>query len=178
MQYPWPSPTRRQKHVDDNNNTRYKLGDPHDPSTTTGPVISKQALKNIQSHIDNALSNGAKDTTPQNQTFSSPPQDGNYLAPVLLTNVTHDMITMQEETFGPVIPVMKVSSDDEAVSLMNDSKYGLSASVWTKDIIRGEELIEKLEAGTVFLNRCDYPSPVSHPVFWFSICYLDANMYV
>lgn len=88
------------------------------------------------------------------------------------------MITMQEETFGPVIPVMKVSSDDEAVSLMNDSKYGLSASVWTKDISRGEELIEKLEAGTVFLNRCDYPSPVSHPVLCFSICYLDANMYV
>lgn len=68
---------------------------------------------------------------------------------------------MQEETFGPVIPVMKVSSDDEAVSLMNDSKYGLSASVWTKDVGRGEELIEELEAGTVFLNRCDYPSPVS-----------------
>ena len=71
------------------------------------------------------------------------------------------MITMQEETFGPIIPVVKVSSDDEAVSLMNDSKYGLSASVWTKDVCRGEELIEKLEAGTVFLNRCDYPSPVS-----------------
>lgn len=141
--------------------TRYKLGDPHDPSTTTGPVISKQALKNIQSHVDDALSKGAIYATPQNPTFSSPPPDGNYLAPVLLTNVTHDMITMQEETFGPIIPVVKVSSDDEAVSLMNDSKYGLSASVWTKDVCRGEELIEKLEAGTVFLNRCDYPSPVS-----------------
>lgn len=75
------------------------------------------------------------------------------------------MISMQEETFGPVIPVMKVSSDDEAISLMNDSKYGLSASVWTKDLNRGEELIEKLEAGTVFLNRCDFPSPVSLPSF-------------
>lgn len=70
------------------------------------------------------------------------------------------MITMKEETFGPVMPIMKVSSDDEAVALMNDSDYGLTASVWTRDVACGEELIERLEAGTVFINRCDYPSPV------------------
>ncbi|GMF79058.1 unnamed protein product [Aspergillus oryzae] len=129
-------------------------------ATTTGPVISKQALKNIQSHIDDALSKGAIDATPENTTFTSLPAEGNYIAPKLLTNVTHDMVTMREETFGPVIPVMKVSSDEEAVALMNDSDYGLTASVWTKDIKAGEALIEKIDAGTVYINRCDYPSPV------------------
>ncbi|KAB8253411.1 Aldehyde/histidinol dehydrogenase [Aspergillus flavus] len=137
----------------------YKLGDPTDKATTTGPVISKQALKNIQSHIDDALSKGAIDATPENTTFTSLPAEGNYIAPKLLTNVTHDMVTMREETFGPVIPVMKVSSDEEAVALMNDSDYGLTASVWTKDIKAGEALIEKIDAGTVYINRCDYPSP-------------------
>ncbi|KAB8278286.1 Aldehyde/histidinol dehydrogenase [Aspergillus minisclerotigenes] len=137
----------------------YKLGDPTDKATTTGPVISQQALKNIQSHIDDALSKGAIDATPENATFTSLPAEGNYIAPKLLTNVTHDMVTMREETFGPIIPVMKVSSDEEAVALMNDSDYGLTASVWTKDIRAGEALIEKIEAGTVYINRCDYPSP-------------------
>jgi acyl-CoA reductase-like NAD-dependent aldehyde dehydrogenase len=73
------------------------------------------------------------------------------------------MVTMKEETFGPVMPIMKVSSDEEAVALMNDSEYGLTASVWTKDIARGEKLIDQIEAGTVFINRCDYPAPVCHP---------------
>ena len=121
-------------------------------------------MKNIQSHIDDALSKGAVDATPANATFTSLPTEGNYIAPKLLTNVTHDMVTMREETFGPVIPVMKVSSDEEAVALMNDSDYGLTASVWTKDIKAGEDLIEKIDAGTVYINRCDYPSPVCVPL--------------
>ncbi|KAE8152189.1 Aldehyde/histidinol dehydrogenase [Aspergillus avenaceus] len=137
----------------------YKLGDPTDKTTTTGPVISKAAVAAIQSHIDDALSKGATDQTPPNPTFTSLPAQGNYVAPKLLTNVTHDMVVMREETFGPVIPVMKVASDDEAVSLMNDSEYGLTASVWTKDVSAGEELIQHIEAGTVYINRCDYPSP-------------------
>lgn len=70
------------------------------------------------------------------------------------------MRVMRDETFGPVIPIMKVQSDDEAVALMNDSDYGLTASVWTKDIKAGEELVERIEAGTVYINRCDFPSPV------------------
>lgn len=73
------------------------------------------------------------------------------------------MDVMREETFGPVIPVAKVKDDEEALRLMNDSDYGLTASIWTKDIARGEELIDQLEAGTVFVNRCDYPNPVSNP---------------
>ncbi|OGE56143.1 hypothetical protein PENARI_c003G10804 [Penicillium arizonense] len=141
----------------------YKLGDPHDQSTTTGPVISAQAVKNISAHVQDALDKGAVNSTPENVSFqvaSNPQtQKGNFIAPIVLTGVNHTMATMKEETFGPVMPIMKVSSDDEAVALMNDSDYGLTASVWTKDMARGEELIERLEAGTVFINRCDYPSP-------------------
>jgi acyl-CoA reductase-like NAD-dependent aldehyde dehydrogenase len=120
-------------------------------------------VKTIQSHIDDALSKGAINATPPNESFLSVPSQnpqGNYIAPTVLTNVTHDMTVMKDETFGPVLPIMKVSSDEEAVALMNDSEYGLTASVWTKDIARGEELIAEIEAGTVFINRCDYPSPV------------------
>ncbi|KAL4889888.1 Aldehyde/histidinol dehydrogenase [Aspergillus ambiguus] len=137
----------------------YKLGDPTDKSTTTGPVISAQAVKNIAAHVADALSKGAVDATPANATFDPLPAKGNYVAPRLLTNVNHSMVTMREETFGPIIPVMKVSSDDEAVALMNDSDYGLTASVWTKDLAAGEALLERIEAGTVYINRCDYPSP-------------------
>jgi acyl-CoA reductase-like NAD-dependent aldehyde dehydrogenase len=66
---------------------------------------------------------------------------------------------MTAETFGPVIPIMKVSSDAEAVELCNDSEFGLTASIWTKDVAKAEELAEEIEAGTVFVNRCDFPSP-------------------
>ena len=138
----------------------YRLGDPFDKSTHVGPVISKRAKETIEAHIAEALSKGAKDATPANETFASPPPEGNYVKPTLLTNVTHDMDIMNEETFGPVIPIMKVGSDDEAIRLMNDSEYGLTASIWTKDVAKGEELAEEVEAGTVFVNRCDFPSPV------------------
>jgi len=122
-------------------------------------VVSKKAVQTIRGHVNDALSKGAVDVTPENVSFASPPPDGNYVKPTLLINVSHEMDIMNEETFGPVIPVMKVGSDEEAVRLMNDSEFGLTASIWTKDIAKGEELAEQVEAGTVFLNRCDYPSP-------------------
>ena len=96
-----------------------------------------------------------------NETFAFPPPDGNYVKPTLLINVSHEMDVMNDETFGPVIPLMKVGGDEEAIRLMNDSEFGLTASIWTKDTARGEELAREVEAGTVFVNRCDYPSPVS-----------------
>lgn len=139
----------------------YKLGDPFDKDTHVGPVVSKRSVEAIQSHIKDALEKGAKNATPDNDTFKNPPEAGNYVAPTLLTGVTHDMAVMTEETFGPVIPVMKVKDDAEAIRLMNDSQFGLTASIWTKDVAKGHELIDDVEAGTVFVNRCDYPAPVS-----------------
>lgn len=125
-----------------------------------GPVISNQAVRNIQGHIDDAVAKGAIDVTPNSPGLHSPPKLGSYIAPRVLTNVSHNMHVMRDETFGPVIPIMQVHNDQEAVAAMNDSEYGLTASVWTRDIQRGEALIDQIEAGTVFINRCDYPSPV------------------
>lgn len=138
----------------------YKLGDPFDKETNIGPVVSKRSVETIESHIKDALAKGATDSTPANETFSCPRKDGNYVAPRLLTNVTHEMLVMRDETFGPIIPVMKVRDDDEAIYLMNDSQFGLTASIWTKDTARGHAYAEAVDAGTVFVNRCDYPSPV------------------
>jgi acyl-CoA reductase-like NAD-dependent aldehyde dehydrogenase len=144
----------------------YKLGDPFDKGTHVGPVVSKRSAEAIRSHIKDALDKGAKDATPDNESFKSPPADGNYVAPTLLTGVNHDMAVMTEETFGPVIPVMKVKSDADAIKLMNDSQFGLTASIWTKDVAKAHELIEDVEAGTVFVNRCDYPAPDLAWVGW------------
>lgn len=140
----------------------YKLGDPFDEKTHIGPVVSKRSAETIRSHIKDALEKGAKDATPENESFKNPPADGNYVAPTLLVNVNHTMTAITEETFGPVIPVVKVKDDKEAIGLMNDSQFGLTASIWTKDVEKGHALADDVEAGTVFVNRCDYPAPVSH----------------
>ncbi|KAL2887546.1 Succinate-semialdehyde dehydrogenase [Ceratocystis lukuohia] len=137
----------------------YILGDPTDKATHLGPVVSRRSKLAIEAHIKDALAKGAVDATPANTSFENPPVAGNYVKPTLLTGVTHDMAVMTEETFGPVIPVMKVADDQEAVRLMNDSEFGLTASVWTADVSRGHRLADDIEAGTVFVNRCDYPSP-------------------
>ena len=138
----------------------YRLGDPFDPKTNVGPVVSKRSADTVRSHVVDAIKKGAKDLTPENESFASPPVEGNYIKPTLLTEVTHDMTVMNDETFGPVIPIMSVGNDDEAVRLMNDSEFGLTASIWTKDITKGEQLADQVQAGTVFVNRADYPSPV------------------
>lgn len=140
--------------------SNYRVGDPFDEKTHIGPVISKRAKETVLAHIEDAVKKGAKDETPANATFENFPPNGNYVKPTLLTGVNHDMTVMTEETFGPVIPVMKVNSDEEAIKFMNDSEFGLTASVWTKDTATAEKLIEKIEAGTVFVNRADFPSPV------------------
>ncbi|KKY14924.1 putative aldehyde dehydrogenase [Phaeomoniella chlamydospora] len=137
----------------------YKVGDPLDKSTHIGPVVSKRSKDAILQQIKDALAAGAVDETPANETFDNLPTEGNFVKPTLLTGVTQDMSVMQDETFGPVIPVTKVSSDEEAIRLMNDSEFGLTASIWTKDVAVGEQLTEQVEAGTVFVNRADFPSP-------------------
>lgn len=139
----------------------YKLGSPLDQSTNVGPVISRASQHAIEAQVLDAISKGALDVTPANLTFQDKAIVGNYVAPRILTGATHQMSIMREETFGPIIPVAKVIDDNEAVQLMNDSDYGLTASVWTQDIDRGQQIADLLQAGTVFVNRCDYPSPVS-----------------
>jgi acyl-CoA reductase-like NAD-dependent aldehyde dehydrogenase len=137
----------------------YILGSPDDKSTHVGPVISRAAKSNIEAQVQDALSKGAKDSTPPNNSFTSPPQSGNYVPPTLLTNCTHAMAIMTTETFGPIIPLMRVTSDAHALDLMNSSSLGLTSTIWTKDIVIGEELALQCESGTVFVNRADYPAP-------------------
>lgn len=143
----------------------YKVGDPLNADTQIGPVISKRSKETIEAHIQDALDKGAKDETPENASFKSLPPKGNFVKPTLLTGVNHSMTVMTEETFGPVISVMKVKSDEEAVKMMNDSEFGLTASLWTKDTEKGYELAEEVEAGTVFVNRADFPAPVCFDFF-------------
>jgi acyl-CoA reductase-like NAD-dependent aldehyde dehydrogenase len=136
----------------------YKLGDPFASDTQLGPVISRSSAQRIRSHIQDAITKGARQLTPD--IFASGESIGeNFVRPELLADCTHQMQVMVEETFGPIIAVQKVSRDEEAVELMNDSEFGLTASVWTRDLDAGEKLCEVIEAGTVFINRCDYPSP-------------------
>ncbi|KAI1261083.1 aldehyde dehydrogenase [Xylariaceae sp. FL1019] len=137
----------------------YRVGDPLDKETQIGPVVSKRSKETIEAHIKDALDKGAKDATPENSTFTTLPAKGNFVKPTLLVDTDHSMTVMTEETFGPVISVMKVKDDAEAIRLMNDSEFGLTASIWAKDTDKAYELAQQVEAGTVFVNRADFPSP-------------------
>ncbi len=155
----------------------YVVGDPLDAATQVGPVVSARAKAAIEAHIAEAVQQGATDATPRadNATFSTLPATGNFVVPTLLTGVMQDMAVMRDETFGPVIPVMAVADDAEAVARMNDSEFGLTASVWTKDRAVGAALADEIEAGTVFVNRCDFPSPVGfYCVFLIALAALAA----
>lgn len=136
----------------------YQLGDPTDPNTNLGPMVRTSAADFVRGQIDEALSKGAKALINEND-FSHSKAGTPYLAPQVLVNVNHDMRVMYEESFGPVIGIMPVKNDDEAIQLMNDSPYGLTASIWTKDESAAETIAEQLETGTVFMNRCDYLDP-------------------
>jgi acyl-CoA reductase-like NAD-dependent aldehyde dehydrogenase len=134
-----------------------KLGNPFDPETTMGPMANKRFAAVVRSQIAEAVAAGA---TPLIDPALFPADDGGaYLAPQILVNVDHSMRVMMEESFGPVVGIMKVSSDAEAVALMNDSPYGLTASIWTQDYETAQEIGIQIETGTVFMNRADYLDP-------------------
>ena len=133
----------------------YKLGNPLDTETTLGPMANVRFAAEVRAQIDEALAMGATahiDTVAEDD-------GGAYLTPQILTNVTHEMRVMRDESFGPVVGIMKVSSDEEAIALMNDSEFGLTASLWTQDVERASRIGAEVETGTVFMNRADYLDP-------------------
>ena len=135
--------------------SEYKLGNPLDVDTTIGPMAHTRFARVVRDQISEAIAEGA---IPLIDTF--PEDDGEaYLTPQILTNVTHDMRVMRDETFGPVVCIMKVKNDREAIDLMNDSDFGLTASLWTKDAERAANIGAQIQTGTVFMNRCDYVDP-------------------
>jgi acyl-CoA reductase-like NAD-dependent aldehyde dehydrogenase len=134
---------------------KYKVGDPERLGVTMGPLAQAKAVEFMEYQVKDAVSRGAKVLTGGKRL----PGPGYYFQPTVLVNVDHTMSVMMQETFGPLIGIMPVDTEDEAVRLMNDSPYGLTASIWTEDIERGEALATRTNAGTVYVNRCDYLDP-------------------
>ncbi len=136
----------------------YQLGNPLEETTTLGPMINVKAAAFVREQIKAAKVAGAKACIDESVFNMSKPST-TYLAPQVLVNVNHSMDVMRKESFGPVVGIMKVTDDSEAIKLINDSPYGLTASVWTKDENQALEVGALLEVGTVFMNRCDYLDP-------------------
>ena len=124
-----------------------RVGDPMDPSTEIGPMVSREQFELVRELVDDAVANGA-------ELRCGGPLDGerDYYAPAVLTGVRGDMRIMREEIFGPVVPIVTVNSEEEAIASANDSEFGLGASVWTMDRRRGDRIARLLEAGMVWVN--------------------------
>lgn len=137
---------------------QYVLGNPLDEATTLGPLITPSAAQFVRGQIADALAQGARALIDPKD-FAADAPGSAYLAPQVLVDVTHQMSVMREESFGPVVGIMPVASDDEAIALMNDSEFGLSASIWTQDLAAAERIGDAIGTGTVFMNRCDYLDP-------------------
>jgi acyl-CoA reductase-like NAD-dependent aldehyde dehydrogenase len=137
---------------------QYRLGSPLDPDTTLGPLVRTAAADAVRAQVRDAVARGASQLIDE-ALFGASASGTPYLAPQVLVSVDHSMPIMREETFGPAVGIMKVASDDEAVRLMNDSDFGLTAAIFSADAARAEALGDALQTGTVFLNRCDYLDP-------------------
>ena len=133
----------------------YTLGNPLDSETTIGPMAHIRFANEVRAQISEAVDMGA---VAHILKFAQD-DGGTYLTPQILTNVTHEMRIMRDESFGPVVGIMSVKDDAEAIALMNDSNFGLTASLWTKNVERAEQVGDQIETGTVFLNRADYLDP-------------------
>ncbi|WP_448119068.1 aldehyde dehydrogenase family protein [Pseudomonas serbica] len=137
---------------------QYVLGNPLDEATTLGPLVSPGAADFVRGQIADAQALGAKALIDPHA-FAADLPGSAYLAPQVLVEVNHQMSVMRDESFGPVVGIMPVDSDEEAIALMNDSEFGLSASIWTRDLVAAERLGDEIDTGTLFMNRCDYLDP-------------------
>jgi acyl-CoA reductase-like NAD-dependent aldehyde dehydrogenase len=137
---------------------KYRLGNPLDTDTNLGPMVRTSAAEFVRGQIQDAVKHGAKALIDA-KSFAADKPGTPYLAPQVLVNVDHSMSVMSDESFGPVIGIMKVKSDDEAVKLMNDSKFGLTAALWTADEQAALKIGDQIATGTVYMNRCDYLDP-------------------
>ena len=137
---------------------QYRLGNPLSPETTLGPMVRTDAADFVRSQIEQAVRQGARALIDRRD-FPADEKGTPYVAPQVLVDVTHQMRVMTEETFGPVAGIMRVGSDEEAIALMNDSRYGLTASIWTSDADAAIRIGDRVETGTWFQNRCDYLDP-------------------
>jgi len=137
---------------------KYILGNPLEKETNLGPVVKLKAAEYIRSQVSKAINVGAKNIV-NDKIFKMDDGSNCYVGPSALVDVDHSMEFMKEETFGPTVGIMKVSNEKEAIQLMNDSDYGLTASVWTSDTEFAKDMGSKIETGTFFMNRCDYLDP-------------------
>ena len=137
---------------------QYVLGSPLDADTTLGPLVSAAAADFVRKQTAAAVAMGAK-TLIDTRRFAADSNNGAYLAPQVLVDVNHNMSVMRDESFGPVVGIMAVASDAEAIALMNDSEFGLTASIWTADLDAAERIGAEVATGTVFMNRCDALDP-------------------
>jgi acyl-CoA reductase-like NAD-dependent aldehyde dehydrogenase len=138
--------------------SKYVLGNPFEQETTLGPMAATRFANVVREQTAEAIAKGARAHIDASKFAANQPGTA-YLAPQVLTHVDHSMRVMREESFGPVVGIMKVRDDAEALRLMNDSQYGLTASLWTTDLEAAQALGDRLETGTVFMNRCDYADP-------------------
>lgn len=137
---------------------KYRLGDPRLPDTTLGPLVRTAAADCVRQQIADAIAKGARALIDP-KLFPADREGTPYLAPQVLVNVDHSMLVMREETFGPAVGIMPVSGDEQAIDLMNDSMYGLTASIWTSDLDAAMSIGDRVETGTWYMNRCDYLDP-------------------
>jgi acyl-CoA reductase-like NAD-dependent aldehyde dehydrogenase len=136
----------------------YRLGRPDDPDTNLGPLVKTSAAEFVRGQIAEAVTAGARALIDP-AAFAADEPGTPYLAPQVLVDVDHSMRVMSEETFGPVMGIMKVDGDEQAVELMNDSEFGLTAAIFTRDEDAAIAIGDRVETGTWFMNRCDYLDP-------------------
>jgi acyl-CoA reductase-like NAD-dependent aldehyde dehydrogenase len=137
---------------------QYRLGNPMEANVNLGPLVRVRAAEFARGQVREALRAGAQSLVDAKD-FGADREGTPYMAPQVLVNVNHSMRLMSEESFAPVIGIMKVRSDDEAITLMNDSEFGLTAAIWTQDADAALAIGERVATGTWFMNRCDYLDP-------------------